>query len=157
MDEDGDQLSAEERVRPRAANSNLLNPHPPASQPLGLYMFANLFLSTRVAPLRSSPTPRPCTPKPHPQPPSVTFGEAFSQLYADGGIARFYQGYAYAMMAGPLSRFGDTAANAGILALCDVCNIVNPTSTYMRGTNADACMSTKTRLEPVRSSVVELN
>ena len=36
-----------------------------------------------------------------------------------GGIARFYNGFWAAVIVGPLSRFGDTAANAGILAICD--------------------------------------
>ena len=37
----------------------------------------------------------------------------------DGGIPRFYRGLAPALFQGPLSRFGDTAANAGTLALLD--------------------------------------
>ena len=48
-----------------------------------------------------------------------SFGEAFSTLYGEGGIGRFYNGFWAAVIVGPLSRFGDTAANAGILALCD--------------------------------------
>lgn len=42
---------------------------------------------------------------------------AFRTLYADGGIGRFYRGVGPALFQGPLSRFGDTAANAGMLAL----------------------------------------
>ena len=42
---------------------------------------------------------------------------AFKTLYADGGIRRFYRGVGPALFQGPLSRFGDTAANAGMLAL----------------------------------------
>jgi hypothetical protein len=38
-------------------------------------------------------------------------------LYADGGIPRFYRGVLPALVQGPLSRFGDTAANTGILTL----------------------------------------
>lgn len=38
-------------------------------------------------------------------------------LYADGGWTRYYQGLVAALIQGPVSRFGDTAANAGILAL----------------------------------------
>jgi len=45
--------------------------------------------------------------------------EAMSALYAQGGIARFYQGWTAALMQAPLSRFGDTAANAGIMALLE--------------------------------------
>ena len=43
--------------------------------------------------------------------------EAMTVLYAAGGIARFYQGMTAALFQGPLSRFGDTAANSGMLAL----------------------------------------
>ncbi|ROW11297.1 hypothetical protein VMCG_00865 [Cytospora schulzeri] len=42
---------------------------------------------------------------------------AAKTLYAEGGIRRFYQGTGWALIQGPVSRFGDTAANAGILAL----------------------------------------
>ena len=38
-------------------------------------------------------------------------------LYSQGGIPRFYRGLAPALIQGPMSRFGDTAANAGILSL----------------------------------------
>ena len=34
------------------------------------------------------------------------------KLYKEGGIMRFYKGYAPALMIGPLSRFGDTFCNA---------------------------------------------
>jgi len=37
-------------------------------------------------------------------------------LYAEGGIPRLYQGLPFALIQGPLTRFGDTAANVGILA-----------------------------------------
>ena len=40
-------------------------------------------------------------------------------LYAEGGIPRFYRGLWAALLQGPLSRFGDTAANAGVLALLE--------------------------------------
>lgn len=48
-----------------------------------------------------------------------SFSEAFTTLYNEGGIARFYAGFWPAVIVGPISRFGDTAANAGILALAD--------------------------------------
>ena len=44
---------------------------------------------------------------------------AFKTLYADGGIPRFYRGLLPALLQGPLSRFGDTAANTGVLAALD--------------------------------------
>jgi len=43
--------------------------------------------------------------------------QAIHTLYADGGWKRYYQGLTAALVQGPVSRFGDTAANAGILAL----------------------------------------
>ncbi|KAG9235689.1 mitochondrial carrier domain-containing protein [Amylocarpus encephaloides] len=47
----------------------------------------------------------------------TSFTTATKTLYQDGGLLRYYQGMAAALFQGPLSRFGDTAANAGILAL----------------------------------------
>jgi hypothetical protein len=46
-----------------------------------------------------------------------SIAEAFSALYADGGVWRFYQGVFFALITGPLSRFGDTAANEGVREL----------------------------------------
>ncbi|KAI0566582.1 Mitochondrial carrier [Gracilaria domingensis] len=37
---------------------------------------------------------------------------AIRTLYADGGVRRFYRGVLPALFQGPLSRFGDTAANS---------------------------------------------
>lgn len=42
---------------------------------------------------------------------------AIKALYKDGGVRRFYRGVGPALFQGPLSRFGDTAANVGILEL----------------------------------------
>ncbi|TID26374.1 mitochondrial carrier [Venturia nashicola] len=47
----------------------------------------------------------------------TTFTAATKTLYQDGGMRRYYQGIGAALVQGPVSRFGDTAANAGILAL----------------------------------------
>lgn len=44
---------------------------------------------------------------------------AAKTLYKEGGVFRFYKGIGPALLQGPLSRFGDTAANAGMLALFD--------------------------------------
>lgn len=38
-------------------------------------------------------------------------------LYAQGGVRRFYQGVGFALLQTPLSRFGDTATNVGVLSL----------------------------------------
>ena len=46
-----------------------------------------------------------------------TITTALKTLYADGGIPRFYRGVVPALVQGPLSRFGDTAANTGMLTM----------------------------------------
>ena len=42
--------------------------------------------------------------------------EVCTKLYAEGGVGRFYQGLTPALIQGPISRFGDTAANEGAAA-----------------------------------------
>lgn len=44
---------------------------------------------------------------------------ALKTLYKEGGIVRFYRGLGPALIQAPMSRFGDTASNAGTLALLD--------------------------------------
>jgi hypothetical protein len=46
-----------------------------------------------------------------------TLGSSLKNLYEEGGVGRLYQGLPFALIQGPLTRFGDTAANIGILAL----------------------------------------
>ncbi|RDB21854.1 putative mitochondrial carrier C12B10.09 [Hypsizygus marmoreus] len=47
----------------------------------------------------------------------TTTSQAIVTLYEDGGWTRYYQGLSAALVQGPVARFGDTAANVGILAL----------------------------------------
>ena len=47
----------------------------------------------------------------------TTTKTAIKSLYKDGGVKRFYRGVTPALLQGPLSRFGDTAANTGVLEL----------------------------------------
>ncbi|GJN88651.1 hypothetical protein Rhopal_001617-T1 [Rhodotorula paludigena] len=47
----------------------------------------------------------------------TTTTEASKKLYAEGGYGRYWAGLGPALVQGPVARFGDTAANAGILAL----------------------------------------
>ncbi|KAJ3057811.1 hypothetical protein HDU99_007119, partial [Rhizoclosmatium hyalinum] len=44
---------------------------------------------------------------------------AIQLLYKDGGFVRYYRGLGPALIQGPMSRFGDTASNAGALALLE--------------------------------------
>jgi hypothetical protein len=48
-----------------------------------------------------------------------TTREALHALWRQGGVGRFYQGLLPALLQGPLSRFGDTAANVGIMSFLD--------------------------------------
>jgi hypothetical protein len=47
----------------------------------------------------------------------VSTSVAFKNLYKAGGVRRFYRGVGPALLQAPLSRFGDTAANIGVLTL----------------------------------------
>ena len=40
-----------------------------------------------------------------------SFGPTIRTLYGEGGVVRFYRGIVPALVIGPISRFGDTAAN----------------------------------------------
>lgn len=46
-----------------------------------------------------------------------TTRQSIEKLYREGGLKRYYHGLLPALVQGPIARFGDTAANAGILAL----------------------------------------
>merc|ERR1711957_628189 len=47
----------------------------------------------------------------------MSMSEALRTLYAQGGIKRLYAGIGPSLLQGPVIRFGDTFANAGVLAL----------------------------------------
>ncbi|KAI9566573.1 mitochondrial carrier domain-containing protein [Boletus coccyginus] len=57
---------------------------------------------------------------------------AIKTLYADGGWTRYYQGLLAALIQGPVSRFGDTAANAGILALLESNTFMRKLPTFIK-------------------------
>jgi len=44
--------------------------------------------------------------------------ETFQALYRDGGIPRFYKGFGFAVMQGPLAKFGSIASNEYSLLAC---------------------------------------
>jgi len=45
----------------------------------------------------------------------TTTSQTIKRLYKEGGLRRFYRGFGPAIFQGPLSRFGDTAANTGVI------------------------------------------
>lgn len=63
-------------------------------------------------------------------------GSAMKALYAQGGVRRFYSGYGWAMVQGPLSRFGDTAANAGAMAALEGSGVPIAAKTLVASTAA---------------------
>jgi hypothetical protein len=64
-----------------------------------------------------------------------TFAEVVKNMYAEGGIPRFYRGLAPAMIQAPMSRFGDTAANDGALAALEHTSLPTAAKTMV----ASAC------------------
>ncbi len=44
-------------------------------------------------------------------------GAAIRELWRQGGVPRFYKGLSFALLQGPLARFGSTAANEAMLAI----------------------------------------
>lgn len=60
-----------------------------------------------------------------------TFKSAYNTLMKEGGIIRFYRGYPYAMMLAPLSRFGDTAMNIGVMTMLEDKNLSLSTKTFL--------------------------
>jgi hypothetical protein len=63
----------------------------------------------------------------------TTTTQALKTLYKEGGIPRFYRGLLPALLQGPLSRFGDTAANAGRLGGAAPCLLLRGGSLRMVG------------------------
>ena len=59
-------------------------------------------------------------------------GEALSTLWKQGGIVRLYQGLPFALLQGPLSRFGDTASNALALSLVESLDVSGVVPLFVR-------------------------
>jgi len=68
----------------------------------------------------------------------VSFPVALRTLYADGGIPRFYRGVAPALIQGPLSRFGDTAANTGMMTMMNSIDATKNLPVGMKTVSASA-------------------
>jgi len=69
--------------------------------------------------------------------------EALRHIYNDGGrglsgVLRFYKGVGPALIQGPLSRFGDTAANDGAMALMDALPMFEDTPTFVKSIGCSA-------------------
>lgn len=82
---------------------------------------------------------------------------AFRNLYADGGLRRFYRGLPFALIQAPLCRFGDTAANTGTLEFLN-----NHPTTASWNIGAKTCVATafasafRVCLMPVDTSMITM-
>lgn len=65
--------------------------------------------------------------------------ESMKILWKEGGVPRFYRGLGFALVQGPWSRFGDTAANTGALALMDSYDSTKDLSTGYKTFAASVC------------------
>ncbi|KAK7192548.1 hypothetical protein PSPO01_01256 [Paraphaeosphaeria sporulosa] len=78
-------------------------------------------------------------------------------LYQDGGIRRYYQGIGAALFQGPIARFGDTAANAGILALLSsngyLAQLPSPIKTIFASACAAAFRMTLTPIDTLKTTL----
>jgi hypothetical protein len=70
--------------------------------------------------------------------------QAFRELWAQGGVPRFYQGLSYALLQGPLSRFGGSFSNELARELCE--GVLGIQSTVFLGTLLGSLFSTLWRL-----------
>lgn len=66
------------------------------------------------------------------------FDDAMKKLMSDGGVSRLYSGYPLAVLQAPLSRFGDTAANAFIIALFASVESLHGTPMFIQSALASA-------------------
>ena len=85
----------------------------------------------------------------------TSFPVSLKTLYADGGIPRFYRGVLPALIQGPMSRFGDTAANTGMLTLMDSMDATKDLNVGFKTVSASmAAAAFRIFLMPVVSSLI---
>ena len=86
----------------------------------------------------------------------TSFPVALKTLYADGGIPRFYRGVLPALIQGPMSRFGDTAANTGMITLLDSMDSTKDLNVGLKTASASVAAALfRIVLMPVVSFVIE--
>jgi len=65
--------------------------------------------------------------------------QAMGTLYKEGGILRFYRGVGFALVQGPWSRFGDTAANTGSMELMNSFDLTKDLPSGVKTVTASSC------------------
>lgn len=81
-----------------------------------------------------------------------TFFNTAKVLYKEGGLLRFYRGMSFALLQAPLSRFGDTAMNMGMMTMLEDTSLGTAEKTFAGSVGAglwrmailpiDTCKST---------------
>ena len=56
-------------------------------------------------------------------------------LYKDGGVRRFYRGVSFALLYAPIARFGDTAANVGVMTYLEDSDMSKANKTFIGSTS----------------------
>ena len=76
----------------------------------------------------------------------VSLKIALKELYKQGGIARFYQGLSFALLQGPLARFGSIAANDVAILLGNSYNIQSNSRLAIVSTSLGSILSALWRI-----------
>ena len=79
--------------------------------------------------------------------------EALRTLYGQGGFGRFYQGVGWALLQTPLSRFGDAAANSGVLELLSMTGLPMSVRTACAGLAASLWRVAITPLDTLKTTL----
>ena len=78
---------------------------------------------------------------------------AIRTLYAQGGVPRFYRGIGWALLQTPLSRFGDAAANSGVLELLSTSPLPMSLRTAIAGLTASLWRVMLTPLDTLKTTL----
>jgi hypothetical protein len=82
-----------------------------------------------------------------------TLSSTFRTLYKEGGIPRFYRGIGFALMQAPISRFGDTAMNIGMMELLKDSDMNTATKTFAGSCGAGLWRMSIMPLDTLKSSM----
>lgn len=75
----------------------------------------------------------------------------YRTLYKQGGIRRFYAGLPAALLHAPAARFGDTAANDGVMYLLNEVNPLMETCMIIHESCRDRPVDYERRCLPIRA------
>ena len=82
-----------------------------------------------------------------------TLSSTFKTLYKEGDLPRFYRGIGFALMQAPISRFGDTAMNIGMMELLKDSDMNTATKTFAGSCGAGLWRMSIMPLDTLKSSM----